>query len=246
MNVTEFSNEFDIMYDNIASKGAPGLDLYEKSVYLTKAQLELVKNYYDPKSNRKQTGFENTEKRRTDLKELIRDNKTSLMISSNDGISTQSQFFRIPSDVFIIIQEQATITGSCFDKSQINVIPKTHDEYNIQIKNPFKRPNSNNIWRMDYYSHVGGTRNVELISEYHITQYHMRYIKYPSPIILINLNQGDFIGMDLTIDNKIEEQTCKLNQEIHREILDRAVELATVDYKENNLQNKIQTSSRNE
>jgi hypothetical protein len=29
---------------------------------LTKAQLEIVKNYYDPLSNRKQKGFESSEK----------------------------------------------------------------------------------------------------------------------------------------------------------------------------------------
>ncbi len=32
MNIVEFSNEFDILYDNIATKGAPGIDQYEKSV----------------------------------------------------------------------------------------------------------------------------------------------------------------------------------------------------------------------
>jgi hypothetical protein len=30
------------------TSSAPGLDDYEISVFLTKAQLEIVKNYYDP------------------------------------------------------------------------------------------------------------------------------------------------------------------------------------------------------
>ena len=64
MAVTELNNEFDIHYNAIASQSAPGLDFYEKSVFLTKAQLELVKNYYNPKGNKYQTGFENSEKRR--------------------------------------------------------------------------------------------------------------------------------------------------------------------------------------
>ncbi len=33
----EFSSEFDVLYNNITSNQAPGLDDYEKSVFLTKA-----------------------------------------------------------------------------------------------------------------------------------------------------------------------------------------------------------------
>tara|TARA_R110002050_G_scaffold267498_1_gene409190 strand:+ start:14791 stop:15537 length:747 start_codon:yes stop_codon:yes gene_type:complete len=248
MNTVEFSNEFDILYDNVATKGAPGIDLYEKSVYLTTAQLELVKNYYDPKSNRKQVGFERSEKRRVDLKELIRDYKSNIIIDSTDNISPDSQFFRIPSDTFLIIQEQATLGSEdeCLNSKVLRVDPQTYDEYNIQKDNPFRQPDVNFIWRLDYYSQLGTTKNVELISPYPIAQYHIRYIKYPEPIILTALDAGEFVGMDLSIDGISTEQTCQLNTEIHREILNRAVELALRDYKENTLQNKIQTNNRNE
>jgi hypothetical protein len=37
MTTTEFSNEFDILYNSITSNMAPGLDEYEKSVFLTRA-----------------------------------------------------------------------------------------------------------------------------------------------------------------------------------------------------------------
>ena len=37
MTIQEFSSEFDVQYNNIASKAAPGLDEYEKSIFLTKA-----------------------------------------------------------------------------------------------------------------------------------------------------------------------------------------------------------------
>lgn len=35
MTLEEFSNEFDILYNNITSNQAPPLDEYEKSVLLT-------------------------------------------------------------------------------------------------------------------------------------------------------------------------------------------------------------------
>ena len=42
MTNSEFSNEFDVLYQNIASNQAPGLDAYEKSVFLTMAQEQIV------------------------------------------------------------------------------------------------------------------------------------------------------------------------------------------------------------
>ena len=45
------------------SNQAPGLDEYEKSVFLTKAQYEIVKNYFNPKSNKNQEGFDDSPKR---------------------------------------------------------------------------------------------------------------------------------------------------------------------------------------
>lgn len=46
MTTSEFSNEFDILYNNISSNAAPGVTEYEKSVFLTMAQEELVKEIY--------------------------------------------------------------------------------------------------------------------------------------------------------------------------------------------------------
>ena len=43
MDIKEFSAEFDILYNNITSNIAPGLTEYEKSVFLTQAQEQLVK-----------------------------------------------------------------------------------------------------------------------------------------------------------------------------------------------------------
>ena len=246
MTTTEFSNEFDILYDNVASKSAPGLDLYEKSVFLTIAQLEIVKNHY-LNQNKYQASFEGNEKRRIDLKELIKNYETSTKLNSDVGISNLSKFYKLPTDLFLTIQEQVIFdsTDNCINNKVVKVIPKTHDEYNIQIKNPFKKPDNNSVWRLDY-SKQNGIDNVELLSIHDIKKYQLRYIKFPSPIILSPLLLGDFVGMELSINNQTNEQTSELDESIHDEILNRAVELAVRDYKESNLQNKIQTNLRNE
>lgn len=246
MSTNEFSNEFDILYDNVASKSAPGLDLYEKSVFLTKAQLEIVKNHY-LNQNKYQVSFEGNEKRRIDLKELIKNYETSTLLKSNVGISNLSKFYKLPDDLFLTIQEQVTFnsTDDCINNKVVKVVPKTHDEYNIQIKNPFKKPDNNVVWRLDY-SKQNDIDNVELLSVYDIKKYQLRYIKFPSPIILTSLLLGDFVGMGLSINNQTDEKTSELDESIHDEILNRAVELAVRDYKESNLQNKIQTNLRDE
>lgn len=244
MTNLEFRNEFDIHYNSIATQSAPNIDDYELSVYLTKAQLELVKDYYDPSSNRKNKGFENSEKRRVDLKELIKEFNTNTLISTNIKLTNDSKIFKIPDDVFLIIYESVKCNVNNCGEKELSVVPKTHDEFNIQYENPFKRPNKNKVWRLDI-SKINNNKIVELISPFTISEYKIRYIKYPKPIIISDLNIS-FPNENLTINGFSSIQQCELDQEIHNEILDRAVELALRDYKPSNLESKIQLDQRNE
>src|SRR5690606_8485499 len=112
-------------------------------------QLEIVKNRYNPSSNIKQKGFENSEKRRVDLKELIKDFKTTLFFTDTSSINDSSLFVNIPENTFLIVNEQVKGNVNGCVKT-MEVIPTTHNEYNISIKNPFKQPNERKVWRMDY------------------------------------------------------------------------------------------------
>ena len=248
MTLQEFNNEFDIHYNSIAGQSAPNLDAYEKSVFLTKAQLEIVKNYYNTNGNKYKTGFENSEKRRQDLEELIKDYQTSNSFTNSSKIHSTSRFFNIPEDVFLIIYEKAVINSEdCYNGDTAEVKPITHDEFNKQIKNPFKKPEKLTTWRLNF-SKINNQNVVEIISPYNIEgslTYQIRYIKYPKPIILQDLSQL-FPGENLSIDGVTTSSNCELNEEIHREILDRAVELALRDYKPQNLESKIQLDMRNE
>ena len=72
MSVEEMDNMFEVLYNNITSDQAPGLNAYEKSVFLTKAQDEILKNYFNPKSkgNNLQEGFDGNPKRQVDFSML--------------------------------------------------------------------------------------------------------------------------------------------------------------------------------
>lgn len=89
MTNEEFSNEFDILYNNIMSNQAPGLDEYEKSVFLTKAQEDIVKAYFSAKSNKLQEGFDDSARRQIDFSMLMRtanfDYSRELIVCSESG-----------------------------------------------------------------------------------------------------------------------------------------------------------------
>lgn len=248
MTAVEFKESFNTLYNNINSLASPGLDDYEISFFLTLAQEELVKNYNDPKSNLKIEGFEGSDKRRIDLKELIQDFKTNTELTNvNFKINDNSKIYQIPTDVFLIKQESAKIEdldckgiGKSLKLKTVGVIPKTHDEYNLQIKNPFKRPNKNKVWRLDYNSSEPGTNIVELISSQNIFEYQLRYLRYPKPIIVNDLTDN------LTINGQSLQQTSELNEEIHSEIVRLAVVLSKGSYKEDSVGTLVELNKRKE
>lgn len=87
MTTKEFSNEFDVLYNNITSNQAPGLDEYEKSVFLTKAQDEVVKSYFNPKTNKSQEGFDGNEKRQIDFSMIMKSVKYEQIRVQSDSPS---------------------------------------------------------------------------------------------------------------------------------------------------------------
>jgi hypothetical protein len=90
------------------------------------------------------------------------------------------------------------------------------DEWHKSKNNPFKMPNKNKVIRLD-----SGEGMIELISYYlSVTEYLIRYVSKPSPIILIDLPD------DLSINGEHNITECKLNAALHRVILERAVQLA--------------------
>ena len=114
MTLQEFNTNFDLLYNNIASNQAPGLDEYEKSVFLTNAQLELVKNYFNPKGNKYQEGFDQSPKRQLDFS-TITDLKVYNITDALKNVvkfNEESIVFPYNANFLFIIQELATVTDS--------------------------------------------------------------------------------------------------------------------------------------
>lgn len=105
-SLNQMSNEMDVLYNNITSNQAAGLNEYEKSIFLTKAQNELIKNLFqkESKGNTVQKGFDDTPIRQTDFKNLIKSVETEA--SGTPVIDPRALVFKLPDDVFVIINEQ--------------------------------------------------------------------------------------------------------------------------------------------
>lgn len=243
MTTQEFSNEFDVLYNNIMSNQAPGLDEYEKSVFLTKAQSEVLKNYFNPKGNKYQEGFDESEKRQIDFSTLIKAVKPAAYVeSSYIKFDDRSQLFQMPSDILFVLNETAFNTVDGVNRL-INIVPINFDEYSRIMSKPYKQPLKNQGWRL-----FQSTSGVDFISEVIVktgstlTDYKVRYVKRPKPIILTGL--ADTYS-NVSIEGLTSVTECELDPILHPEVLQRAVELAKATYT-GDIKNIVELGQRSE
>jgi hypothetical protein len=237
MTNEEFSNQFDVLYNNIMSNQAPGLDEYEKSVFLTKAQDEIVKAYFNPRLNKTQEGFDANEKRQIDFSMITRSD------TYNEEASFKESFFDnrentksviLNKDILMFVNEYIIVSRKISDSqskdTRLTVIPINYTEYSRLMSKPYKRPLNYQAWRILDNSAADGTtttytKKVELVVGPNdtIKSYHVRFIKRPRAIRLIDFDE-------VTLDGESTKQTCELDPILHQEILQRAVELAKASY----------------
>jgi len=88
------------------------------------------------------------------------------------------------------------------------VLPIRHDEYIMNVDNPFAKPYEKLVWRVDYGA--TGAKKHELITAagQSVSVYNLRYLRKPA---VININNG--------VD-------CDLHESIHEEIVEMAVMMA--------------------
>ena len=226
MTCEEFSLEFDLLYNNIMSNKAPGLSKYEKSLFLTQAQESIVLDIYSGKYG---DSFERTEETTSYLNQLLKQRTyNNGEFTEGNKLDTRSVFVTLPEDIWFKTGETATIMDDSY-KCQVDglrevmVFPVTQDTLVRTKRSPFRGPNERRILRLD-----SGKNQVELISNYEIFTYTVRYLSRPEPIILKELPQG------LTIGGKSSPQTCLLNTAIHKAILSKAVLIAKSSWESEN------------
>lgn len=250
MTAIEFSDQFDVMYNNIMSNAAPGLNEYEKSVFLTKAQDEVVKNYFNPKGNKYQEGFDGSAKRQIDFSKLMKSSSISLS-TSNTSFDARAKVGTLPSDVLVVINEVITLTSGGSPAGTRQVIPITYEEYTRLMSKPYKEPLKNQAWRLITGQTSAATIEV-IINNNDIAKspaYKIRYVRKPNPIVVANLASA--VGDGVSVGGVSVMTECELDASIHQEILQRAVELAKAAYATDQsgqaqLQNQMTVGQRSE
>ena len=241
MTNEEFSNEFDVLYNSITSNQAPGLDEYEKSVFLTKAQSEILREYFNSRVDGTNGGFDGSQKRQYDFSFLI---KTTILDANlaNEGeegyipkIDNRGYLFNFPEDYFLSINE--VIRDDESSNKFYSVVSISYSDYQRLMTKPYAYPPKRVAWRLfigTIQKTLEDTSKItvpvaEIIGKFvgnsNNWNYTLRYVKKPNPIILINLTDDD-----LSIEGKKTETPCEFPSQLHQEILERAVTLAKIAY----------------
>lgn len=203
MNNQEILRRFDVLYNNITSSQAPGLDGYEKSVFWNKATVEVLKNHLNPKGNKYGEGFDGNSKRQIEFSSLItvEDDFSIQDNSIQDNVVTVANSDRI----LTILNESAKVGDP---QRTVVVVPITHIEYDTLMSRPYKFPPRSQAWRV-----IDGIDQYRIISPEAVTGYTIRYVRMPKEV-------------NLTDDTDVPE----VPEVLHDEILQRAVELAKAAY----------------
>lgn len=179
--------------DKEMSFDAPYFTDSEMSSIASSAQEEYVKTRYMPNGNKYRDGFENTEKRRNDLAQLIEScyinySNGSWVITKKDesiNINDDNSFFinssiikpggtlwKLPKDLLWVINEELTwnTTNECYSGIRANVKPITHDEYNQWKNNSFKKPytlddDEGLVWRLNHSREFNANTVIDTIQD---------------------------------------------------------------------------------
>lgn len=228
MTIHEFSDAFDIALSSYQSATDYNkqfadteivLNEYEKSIFLTRAQEDIVKAIYNGSSI--SDSFEKTEAARRQLDALVKQKVYKGTTKQDTGLHDKfiHYSFELPEDCWYIVFEQVTTIKSdkkCESEKVLEVYPVAHDDYHRIVKNPFRGPNTRKALRLDF-----GKLQVEIVSNYELSKYLVRYLSKPSPIVLC-----DLAAEGISIEGVTTPTECVLSELLHQEILDRAVQLA--------------------
>ena len=138
----------------------------------------------------------------------------------------RSDVYLIPKSekVFICVNEMIETTNR-----NLQVIPITYDTYTRLMSRPYKYPTKNQAWKLHTSNDESKGTIVEILVPPDVKEpaqptYMIRYIRRPRPIRLVRFT-GEYEGV--TLDGTTA-QTCELDESLHYEILQRAVELAKI------------------
>lgn len=184
-------------------------ETHELNIFLTKAYREVVDKYY--------SSFEKDEKSRKILSKLVNFEQVTNILSTTDYYNGYKvNLTGVSPSILYMLAEDGIL--SINPNERVLIKPVTLDSYNSNTDNPFKKPYKELIWRIDVGEAID---QVILIATSRVLAYNLTYLRQPEDI-------------DVTLNTSI-----LINQEVHNEIIERAVQLLLQSKQiNNNLKNK--------
>jgi len=212
MTAAELKEYFLLGYDSATSLSAPGWEDSEISAFLTVSQKKIFEEYYKL--------FETDEKARKVLNYLVVStdiNRAAGVYVDQTGKYTNGEFWELPADMAYSLKEEVTINlNACEDVSlipgdwlRVYTKPINLDYYSKNVNNPFKKPYSGMVWRLDVSNKEGPKLHMLVTGgSYAVQYYHLTYLSYPTAI---------------TISPQV---SSVLSEIVHQDIVDEAIKLA--------------------
>jgi hypothetical protein len=237
MTNQEFLDRFYLDYDRVVNLSAPGYLAAEVSTIANEALEDLITTKVNPKSNRLQVGFEETEKRVQEIGELVRyknitvftagffDNGYVVVLPNTlrDVTNAQTGSAAGPTNFddvywYTIYEEVVTneldcsIAGNTTVYEKALVIETTHGELPHMLRDPFNKPSSKpGNFKVLRLRSEGRKHEIITDGTFAPTRYKIGYIRKPRPI--------DLTGV-------ATNQVCELSDPFHRELLAETVRRA--------------------
>lgn len=215
MTTKEFSDQFDALYNQqyyvlFSMQNPVALDEYEKSLYLTKAQENVVETLYRAGYGIPE-GFEKTEYARRMLQQLVLNTEGLLMNDPSQftgdiqvyaehivpQIKTTEDsyiFFLADHSTFVgspfplgyygIIYEQATFGGDdpCAAGKIADIVPVKHDDLHRILRNPFRGTSIRRVLRVDHSGEMLNP-NSTIQDDNNVGQVLKEFMAYPVELI---------------------------------------------------------------
>jgi hypothetical protein len=237
------SNEFDVRYDNVSSKSAPALDDYEKSVFLTRGMYKILDSALSdgvPEGHGKSVEI---------YKKLIESYYSLDQIGESitrQKLVSNAVFYARNPETYKVLLEQAKLNSDdpLLNGHTAQVVPIPYDRVLRVIRNPFLGAQKDRVIKVD--SGLEGVSDIiQLIPPTNATieRYISQIIRTPYPVIVSDLS-ATFPDETLSIYGKTTPysaiEATDVSEIVHKEIIEEAVKLAILHYKENSLSNNLQ------
>jgi hypothetical protein len=247
MNVKEMQYDFKLKLNKVDSSDHSNLKIPEIDWLLNEGLSVYMKQRYGI-NNSKGEGFETTQKRIDDLRNLVVKNKPLIATALPIDNSFEA---KLPENYLFAVRLQATSSkGSCGHKKCV-CVPTQHDDLSDALKNPYYEPSfewgevpvvygTTGDTVADSNKVFGYTDGTFSISEFVLDYLRMpKRIAFPSgtPGQTYNYPDGTAVSVD---------QDCELPAHTHNEIVDLAVQIAAGNLESPGYQFKVGKVMQNE